>query len=119
MTDTTILAILIPIIFGTGVALKLWSGPGKRGKAKLSSLRFAVPYISNLGQFANQRDHNDVSPLIEAEVYMAYGRKKDAQETLALALEKGRITPLEHQLFWSNYGPESNCSEVHQAISIG
>ena len=34
-------------------------------------------------------------PLIEAEVYFVYGRKKDAEAVLASALREGRITPNE------------------------
>lgn len=47
----------------------------------------------------------DVDPLTEAEIYLIYGRKKDAQQVLDLAMREGRITPADVVRFWSGQKP--------------
>ena len=44
----------------------------------------------------------EVSPLIEAEIYVIYGRKADAEKVLADGVKKGRITADEALRFWSD-----------------
>lgn len=44
---------------------------------------------------------DDVNPLTEAEIYVIYGRKKDAQRVLDQAVSEGRLSPQEVACFWS------------------
>lgn len=43
----------------------------------------------------------EISPLLEAEVYLIYGRKADAEKVLADGVKTGRITADEAGRFWS------------------
>lgn len=43
----------------------------------------------------------DIDPLLEAEVYAIYGRRKDAENVLNSALKAGVITAGDISLFWS------------------
>lgn len=43
----------------------------------------------------------DIDPLLEAEVYAIYGRRKDADRVLDSALKAGLITAGDISLFWS------------------
>jgi len=49
------------------------------------------------------RDEVDVNPLTEAEIYVIYGRKKDAQLTLDSAMRDGRISAEQVVRFWSEH----------------
>ncbi|MGB4063078.1 MAG: hypothetical protein WBK19_04570 [Azonexus sp.] len=44
----------------------------------------------------------EICPLVEAEVYLIYGRKADAEKVLAQGVRIGRITTGEVAQFWSN-----------------
>ncbi|MBS1144024.1 MAG: hypothetical protein H6R14_1430 [Proteobacteria bacterium] len=44
----------------------------------------------------------EVCPLVEAEVYLMYGRKRDAEDVLKAGLKAGRITQDEISQFWAN-----------------
>ncbi|MDP2882680.1 MAG: hypothetical protein Q8N89_14010 [Azonexus sp.] len=43
----------------------------------------------------------EICPLVEAEVYLVYGRKADAERVLADGVKKRRITADEVARFWS------------------
>lgn len=43
----------------------------------------------------------EISPLVEAEIYVIYGRKGDAEKVLADGVKTGRITADEAAQFWS------------------
>lgn len=45
---------------------------------------------------------SEIDPLIEAEIYLVYGRARDAQDVLKKAVTDGRVTPEEATLFWSS-----------------
>lgn len=49
----------------------------------------------------------EICPLVEAEVYLIYGRKADAEKVLAQGVRTGRITTREVAQFWSNQGNAS------------
>jgi hypothetical protein len=44
----------------------------------------------------------EISPLVEAEVYLIYGRRADAEKVLELGVKSGRITAGEAAQFWSD-----------------
>jgi hypothetical protein len=46
----------------------------------------------------------EICPLVEAEVYLIYGRKKDAEKVLAFGARTGRITAEDVARFWANQG---------------
>jgi len=48
----------------------------------------------------------DVNPLTEAEIYVIYGRKKDAQRVLDQAVSEGRLSEAEVACFWSLHTPD-------------
>jgi len=47
-------------------------------------------------------DDVDVDPLTEAEIYVIYGRNKDAQAVLDSAVQGGRISTAQVDQFWSS-----------------
>lgn len=44
----------------------------------------------------------EICPLVEAEVYLIYGRKADAEKVLAQGTRLGRITTEQVEQFWLN-----------------
>lgn len=44
----------------------------------------------------------EICPLVEAEVYLIYGRKADAEKVLAQGVRTGRISTDEVTQFWLN-----------------
>ncbi|UCV21108.1 hypothetical protein [Ferribacterium limneticum] len=50
----------------------------------------------------------EISPLVEAEVYLIYGRKADAEKVLADGVKIGRITANEVARFWSEQSDTRN-----------
>lgn len=54
----------------------------------------------------------EICPLVEAEVYLIYGRKADAEKALALGVRTGRITTGEVAQFWSNQGKASGRTAI-------
>jgi hypothetical protein len=46
----------------------------------------------------------EISPLVEAEVYLIYGRKADAVKALQTGVKSRRITADEVAQFWANQG---------------
>ncbi|WP_428825924.1 hypothetical protein ACLIKD_16615 [Azonexus sp. IMCC34842] len=54
-------------------------------------------------------DDEDVSPLTEAEIYVIFGRRKDAEAVLGSALRSGRIKAEEIAAFWLRMASERDC----------
>lgn len=50
----------------------------------------------------------EISPLVEAEIYVIYGRTADAENALAAGVESGRITALDVARFWSEPSGSGN-----------
>ncbi|MBL8428646.1 MAG: hypothetical protein JNJ95_01965 [Dechloromonas sp.] len=46
----------------------------------------------------------EICPLVEAEVYVIYGKVADANEALAAGVKSGRITAAQVAQFWSSQG---------------
>jgi len=47
------------------------------------------------------KEHDDIDPLTEAEIYVIYGRRDDAQKVLESGLRRGRISAEEVAVFWA------------------
>lgn len=97
------LVLVLTLGFLAGIVV-LWSRL-VAGKSNPNVVESAVSDLS-LSAFSRQ-DHplmkheEDVNPLTEAEIYVIYGRKKDAQRVLDQAMREGRVTPEEVVCFWS------------------
>ncbi|AXS79964.1 hypothetical protein [Dechloromonas sp. HYN0024] len=63
---------------------------------QLGSSVFSLPDYS-----AHFVAEDDICPLVEAEVFMLFGRKSDAEKALASGLKSGRITARAYLRFWS------------------
>ena len=48
-----------------------------------------------------------INPLVEAEIYLIYGRRKDAQAVLEHGLSEGRVTAEEIARFWASVETKS------------
>lgn len=44
----------------------------------------------------------EICPLVEAEVYLIYGRRPDAEKVLADGVRTGRISSAQAKQFWEN-----------------
>ena len=60
---------------------------------------FSRPDLSEL--LAHEEE---ICPLVEAEVYVIYGRVADAEEALAAGVKSRRITAAQVAQFWSSQG---------------
>lgn len=58
--------------------------------------------------FAGEEDE-DVSPLTEAEIYVIFGRRNDAEAVLGAALRSGRISAEEVATFWLRVESGRDC----------
>lgn len=99
------LALFLAVSFLAGAILL-------RSRLATSKDNGASTYANGLSMSAfSQVDHpllkheEDVNPLTEAEIYVIYGRKNDAQRVLDLAMREGRISPEEVVCFWSLHKP--------------
>lgn len=80
------------VFFGIGVYLAKWMEKRKRAKRKLPAHSLPMSAFSTLDHPAIQHENDDTSPVDEAEVFMIYGKKAKAIETLREALVQKRIT---------------------------
>ena len=53
-----------------------------------------------------EEEHQDVSPLTEAEIYVIFGRRNEAEEVLKSAMRGGRVMPEEVSCFWERMDTE-------------
>ncbi|PKO39103.1 MAG: hypothetical protein CVU33_06325 [Betaproteobacteria bacterium HGW-Betaproteobacteria-6] len=70
-----------------------------------------VPYPKYESSIFSQPDQSEllameeeICPLVEAEVYVIYGRKADARKVLNAGVRSGRITADEAARFWDTKG---------------
>lgn len=54
------------------------------------------------------KDHDEIDPLTEAEIYVIYGRRGDAQKVLEAGLRRGRISTDEITMFWAEQEARSH-----------
>jgi hypothetical protein len=69
--------------------------------------RSLVPYPKYESSIFSQPDQSEllameeeICPLVEAEIYVIYGRKADAQKVLKAGVRSGRITADQVARFW-------------------
>lgn len=106
MINNTFSVTLIVVLIGLNLAawfhlLKNRRPPIKAGVANDSCFGMPMSAFSNVDHPELLKHHEEVSPLTEAEIYVIYGRKKDAQSALALGVQEGRITSDEAEQFWA------------------
>lgn len=53
-------------------------------------------------------DHDEIDPLTEAEIFVIYGRRADAQRVLESGLRRGRISAEEVSKFWAGQEARSH-----------
>lgn len=66
-----------------------------------SYLGLAMSAFSNGDHPDLLREHDEVNPLTEAEIYVIYGRRDDARKVLESALRAGRISGEDVKAFWA------------------
>ncbi|MBS1157652.1 MAG: hypothetical protein H6R15_71 [Proteobacteria bacterium] len=79
----------------------------RRGKARRRKVRshseFPLSAFSVLNHPAVSGRREQLTPLREAEVYMTYGKKREAQRVLDTALENGEISAADVAEFWGKH----------------
>lgn len=53
-------------------------------------------------------DHDEIDPLTEAEIFVIYGRRADAQKVLESGLRRGRVSAEEVTMFWAGQEARSH-----------
>lgn len=54
------------------------------------------------------KEHDEIDPLTEAEIYVIYGRRGDAHKVLESGLQRGRISTEEVSMFWAEQEARSH-----------
>jgi hypothetical protein len=68
--------------------------------------KFISSLFSQQDQSALLAEEEEICPLVEAEVYVIYGRKADAEKALDAGVKAGRITAEQAAWFWSAQGED-------------
>ena len=79
----------------------------KKKAAQAYYLQIASSIFSQPDQMELLAQEEEICPLIEAEVYVIYGRTADAEHAIDAGVKSGRITAMEAAQFWSNQGNAS------------
>jgi len=79
----------------------------KPDSAPAPDLQFDSSVFSRPDQSELLAMEEEICPLVEAEVYLVYGRKADAEKVLALGARTGRITSEDVTRFWLKHGNEA------------
>lgn len=69
-----------------------------------STQKFAASEFSQPDQSELLAHEEEICPLVEAEVYVLFGRVAGAEEALAAGVKSGRITASQAAEFWLNQG---------------
>ena len=105
-----LLGLAIPFAF---LILKKWSASKTTGAGTRSSLsEHANPEQPLLPIPLDEAD-----PLLQAEVYVAFGRKRGAQAVLETAIEDGCLTLEDADLFWAKHELKKSNSAISKAAS--
>lgn len=113
MNFTTLSALSIVVLVGLNLAawlqiLKLrrsWRNPVA---ADNSYLGLQVADFSKGEPPSTLKDHDEIDPLTEAEIYVIYGRRGDAQKVLESGLRRGRVSAEEVSKFWAGQEARSH-----------
>jgi len=76
----------------------------KSDRAQTRSLQIDWSDFSRPDQSELLAREEEISPLVEAEVYLIYGRKADAVKALESGVKSRRITAAEVAQFWASQG---------------
>lgn len=72
----------------------------KTDSAPISYPKFESSIFSRPDQSELLAMEEEICPLVEAEVYLIYGRRPDAEKVLADGVRTGRISAAEAAQFW-------------------
>lgn len=81
-----------------------WRAALKRNTRRGLEQNFPMSIFSRTDHPALLKHHEDVNPLTEAEIYVIYGRRNEAQKVLDNGIRDGLISPEEVISFWSERG---------------
>jgi len=91
------------------ISLTIWPPFFKKNttfKEKTTEQEHYQPFTSSVFSLPDQSEllahEEEICPLVEAEVYVIYGRTNDAIEALDAGVKSGRITADQAARFWSN-----------------
>lgn len=76
----------------------------KSDKSQVSYPKYESSVFSQPDQSELLAMEEEICPLVEAEIYVIYGRKADAQKVLKAGVRSGRITADEAARFWDAQG---------------
>lgn len=88
-------------LLGSYISKKLAVKQYKRRKKERSQSKFPLSAFSVLNHPAASVDKEKFTPVREAEVYLAYGKKQEAKLVLEQAVQKGQMTAEEVATFWA------------------
>ncbi|HXE37549.1 MAG TPA: hypothetical protein VN639_03670 [Azonexus sp.] len=113
MNFTALSALSIVVLIGLNLAawlqiLKLrrsWRNPVAADNAYLG---LQVADYSKDEPPSVLKEHDEIDPLTEAEIFVIYGRRADAQRVLESGLRRGRISAEEVTMFWAGQEARSH-----------
>lgn len=114
MTNDVFLLIQLAVLLGLSLLAGLFffrrkpaaDVPDLPLRARPPSIRQALMSAAHarpLAPAAGAAGTAPASPLVEAEVYLIYGRKNVAQKVLDAAMREGLVTPEEVVRFWTQH----------------
>jgi hypothetical protein len=78
----------------------------------LSATMSAFSEVESAECSQDDEPEEDVDPLVEAEIYVIFGRANDAEKVLKSALQAGRIDADEVVRFWGRMDTEGKSTSV-------
>lgn len=109
----TPLALFFGLNFAAGYAYfkkrKVLTGGSRANGHYDANGHYEIPLsiFSNANHPELLKYQEEVNPLTEAEIYVIYGRKQEAQEVLDSGLLEGLITPEDIDHFWRKMAQET------------
>jgi hypothetical protein len=103
----TPLALFFGLNFAAGYAYFKKRKLLARGRSANAHYDIPLSIFSNADHPELLKYQEDVNPLTEAEIYVIYGRKQEAQEVLDSGLLEGLITPEDIDHFWRKIEQET------------
>jgi len=102
---STLILLLIVVagfyLLGNYISAKLAQRKYRQRKAERSQSKFPLSAFSVLDHPAASVGKEKFTAEREADVYLAYGKKREAEEILNDALRRGEITAEEVAAFWA------------------
>jgi hypothetical protein len=96
-----LLTIVLCFLIGMWIAQKLEK---KKKPREVSDSQLRLSAFSAFDPMVFGKNSKKIDPLREAEVYMTYGKKAEANNLLESAYRRGEISSAEMAAFWEKYG---------------